>query len=160
MREVAIATIERRSDELFTESLPRGGSCCFIDLDGIWGVKVYRHEHTRNHNHSWQLKAADCDPPLGPDVGPRFDIEVKGNTYYCFITEVVETVANRCMYHEIRKPNGRDNEYWDGLHKDFEDLESELRSNLEEQIGFYFDDSFAGNWGWKNDRLICIDFDG
>jgi len=158
--------ILERGNDLFSPAYPRGGRCCFIPIDDKWAVKVYKEAYQRDKAFSNQRKAAVYG--LGPEVGPYFNVIVVGTHYYCYVTEIVETVYPGCYYHDwndyVHSQQGKDS--WSDfddtasqLNDDLCDEANDLYSELYEKIGFEFGDSFSGNWGWKNGKLICIDFE-
>lgn len=66
---------------------PHGISCKFIKLDKKWGIKVYIDSRVRNMAFEDQKKMAQHG--FAPEVGICFDAGFN----YCYLTEVVETLA-------------------------------------------------------------------
>jgi len=116
--------------EILDES-PKGRHCAFVDLGNGWGIKAYKSEYQRDYAYGWQKVAATHE--LGPEVGDKFDA---GN-FYCYITEVVEVARGSA-----------------GSER------SALANNLELKTGIYNSDLLDFNCGWKNGKLVCIDFGG
>lgn len=113
-------------------SAPSGVECHFIQINNKIGWKVYNERIDRDRAFYNQRRASRHG--LGPDTGKRF----KMHDYYCYETEVVEVVGRYTIPedYEIR----------------------ELKSQLYEKIDWQFYDDHDDNLGYKNGKLIAIDF--
>lgn len=150
------------------KSSPGGTECIFIKINDKWAIKLYRTRQERDSCYYWQKLAAEND--LGPDVGGKFDLEDCGNIRYTrfdspntedyipeygYITEIVEVIADQQDY---------DNwEDWRNKVRVIEDTEEyqdeyDVLCEKLEKIGFSIIDLFGGNIGYKNGKMICIDF--
>lgn len=146
---------------------PGGIECVFIKINDKWAIKLYSSRELRDSCYYWQKLAAEND--LGPDVGEKFDLKDCDIRYtqfdypndedyipeYGYITEIVEVIADQSDYdcwedwrEDIRRVEDT-KEYQD----EFEFLCSKL-----EKIDFQTSDLFGGNIGYKNGKMICIDF--
>lgn len=145
---------------------PGGTECVFIKINDRWAIKLYDSRSLRDSCYYWQKLAAENG--LGPEVGGKFDLEdceIKYSSFddpeenyipeYGYITEIVEVIADQGDY-----DNWGD---WRSVVYSAEDTE-EYQDEIEnlcdklEEIGFDTSDLFGGNVGYKNGRMICIDF--
>jgi len=146
-----------------------GCSQQFIKLTDNWGVKIFTEEEhgdnaekIRNDTYETQKDAASIG--CGPDVGDSIDLP---DGDYAYITEIVP----------VFNPYVSGNQFWDNWvnggeddfgpinNRDFDNFlmsvhEYEINELIDDlkEIDFYFTDIHGGNMGWKNGRLICIDF--
>lgn len=146
-----------KSNYDFEKEYSSGLYCNFLPVCDSWGLKIYTQKSKRDQCYDWQLKASEFD--LGPDVGGKFSFPVEftdglgreiKETCYCYITERVDPLWD----------SKRDDQDWDlneDLCSQYSDLIEEVCDDLLE-IGFYMNDDHAGNFGWKNGKLVCIDF--
>ena len=146
---------------------PSGTECVFIKINDKWAIKLYNTRQERDSCYYWQKLAAENI--LGPDVGGKFDLEDCNIRYsrfdcinkennipeYGYITEIVEVIADQSDYDD-----------WDDWRNDVyrvedtEKYQDEIENLCEklEDIGFCTRDLFGGNVGYKNGKMICIDF--
>lgn len=141
-------------DERLYDS-PHGVMCSFIPINDKWALKVYDCPFDRDIHYKRQLAAAAIG--LGPDVAGILDID---DISYAYITEIVEPyVPWHINTDEYRKERIRIRlevkERFETEHG--KELQA-LCDKLYAEIGFSFQDRHAGNVGFKDGRLICIDF--
>lgn len=130
---------------------PHGICAVFVALNDRWGIKMFDYEYKRDEVYGRQKSAAKHG--LGPDVGGKIDLH-DGDYNYGYITEKVETLI------DTSTSMMSDNFDWDEYDKakdEYEDELGRLKEELEE-IGLTFEDNHPANVGWKNGRLVCIDF--
>jgi len=134
---------------------PSGISCFFVRFNHEWGIKVYYQEDKRDDSYNRQAEAAEYG--LGPAVGDVFDVPIGSSTYWCYVTQIADLPVS--PYEYIR--NGDEDGYWDALDEWAEDYYDDiafLAVALYEKIAWRFEDTHAGNVGFINGRLVCIDF--
>lgn len=145
MLEFDVETVEK----MISKSPRMNGSFnLFFKLNDKIGVKLCLNKEHRDSNYNLQTKAATFQ--LGPDTYGTIDnVVYEGRKYFGYFTEIVQVIE--------------DDEY-DRLAEegflDFIDEEEgdELYSQIKEKV-FDWPDYHSGNIGWKNGKLVCIDFD-
>lgn len=139
-----------------TYGSPAGAMCIFVPITDSIGAKVYQTEEERDFAYNWQNKASDVN--LGPEVHGTFEFVAEESLYndemdeaisagsilYGYLTEIVEIAGN--IHEDV-------DEFEDEHDEAITDLVRALR-----KIGFNFIDSHIHNLGFKDGRLICIDF--
>ena len=131
----------------------RGCSCYFVPVTPKWGAKVYHRARARDTCFKNQRKAARYG--LGPSVGESFRM----GGMFCYITEIVECAIDQ---DEAVLYDSGCEESWEaieGFEKENYEAMEELHSKLR-KIGVDFIDAHGYNFGYKNGKLICIDFGG
>lgn len=131
--------------------------CRFIPLNEKIGIKLYPGVKLRNIAYKNQRNAAKLG--LGPNVYGTKSLFVRGKYYFGYLTEIVE------LYDKKFYLNGAENsEYY--LSDEFVDVQDKYpgkyknlinhlnKIGLDEIAG----DLHNGNLGWKNGKLICLDF--
>lgn len=167
------AIIDLKANPQLLTSSPSGIACVFIPIDDKWGLKCYLDPNERNFAYKNQKRAAKRG--LGPEVKNKIDIDIPegtavafGNTgngkkwidetdnkLYCYVTEKVRLLANQKF---INTPNEtRKFRYMDLIQSRFTQKRLDLINQLA-KVDFWFDDAHINNLGWKNHKLICIDF--
>lgn len=151
--------------ERFSQS-PNGTECVFVKINDKWAIKLYDSKSNRDSCYKWQKKAAKYG--LGPDVGGIIDLPDEGfrasekyhedyEDYiplYGYITEIVDVVADQDDYdNDADWRNALFRAKSDEYCYEFDRLCEEL-----DEIGFSCEDLFSGNVGYKNGKMICIDF--
>lgn len=144
-----------------------GARSVFIPINEEWAIKLCDSKGKRDLAYDRQKRAAEID--LGPNVGGTIDLSepvwiesgydmIRKPYQYGYITEIVELFAPQiiCPYPSWDSEAFKEAEELMGEHE--EEIEM-LVDCLESDTGFYFSDAHAGNLGWKNGQLICIDFD-
>lgn len=106
----------------------------FVKLNNKLGLKLTPSKKNRDANYARQTAAAKHG--LGPDTYGTTEVTINFDTYYGYFTEVVEVCG-----------------------VDEEISSDKLCHDLSIKIGFDFVDNFPRNMGWKNNELVCIDFD-
>lgn len=130
---------------------PSGVYCRFIVLNKTWALKLYRVKRTRDESYELQRRAAEIG--LGPEVAAIIDLSKtveKWESYkYGFITEIIETVESRHdrVYFDA----------WDWANTNRLIIRP-IMAELKEKLGWNFNDHHGKNWGYKNDKLMPLDF--
>jgi hypothetical protein len=128
---------------------PHGVKAVFVTLNEGWGIKMFRNRDDRDKIYNRQKIAASHG--LGPITGGKVDLH-DGEYQFGYVTEKLETLITPYM------GNSDINwEEYDEAEEEYEDILEEMREELDE-IGIGFRDNHCGNVGWKDGRLICIDF--
>ena len=133
------------------ESLEKSGiQAIFIDLDNGWGIKVFHKEAQRDFSYRTQLQCLSHN--LAPKVGSRVNftkpIYTSGSREYLWglFVEKVELVTdsrrNMDFFYKVLGWRGRDK--W--------------TNKIAEKTGWKLPDPHDGNWGFKNELMIPIDF--
>lgn len=162
--------IDLKANPQLLSSSPSGIRCSFIPIDSRWALKCYLEQFDRDEAYSTQTRAAAVG--LGPETNGTIDIDLEqstpiglGNTtitwretqhtdkLYCYVTEIVRPVMNQKF--NTRKTQSR---YIDKLQKRFGERRHQAVEDLYAKARFEFWDDHWNNWGWKNGKLICIDF--
>lgn len=144
---------QKLSDGYDDEFDSSGSDCMFIDMQNGWGIKCYWDKEARAVSYLCQKYAASLG--FAPEVGKQFTVvdPCDGNEYFCHLTEVVETIVeygidnDHCM---------DDDEYED---PPFYEERLDWIYEFEEVTEFDYADNHAGNFGFKNGKLVCIDWD-
>jgi hypothetical protein len=138
----------------------------FIKLTDNWAIKIFKEEEhgeyaeeMRDETYEKQETAASFS--LGPDVGDKIDL---GDGDFGYITEIVPLFNHYLSSNGFTQPwiNGAKNVYMD----DYDDFLRwvhqyeirELIDLLRDLADYYFSDHHGGNMGWKDGKLVCIDF--
>lgn len=144
----------------------------FVKVNSDWGIKFFTEEEHEEEAEEYrdiayerQREAAACG--CGPEVGDKIQIEDN----YGYVTEIVELFNPRlsdndfCAYFwgeedRLINKNYTQNREYDELFliEGFGNEVNDLCETLYECTGFMFTDTHGGNLGWKDGRLICIDF--
>lgn len=118
----------------------------FWDLGNGWGIRLMGSKARRDHAHKTQHDFSLYG--RGPDVGEK----VKIGDRYGYITEVVEVLTD-----EYARNNN---------HVNFHNWEFRESDELKEFLDVYkiltgghYPDDHEGNFGYKDGRLVLIDFD-
>lgn len=140
----------------FQNSKP-GLYCHFVPLNEKIGIKLYPEKKWRDIAYKNQKNAAKLG--LGPNVYTTKSLFVDGKYYFGYLTEIVE------LYDKKFYRNGEENheylssnEFVDVKDKypgKYKNLENHLKKLGMDDIA---EDLHNGNLGWKNGKLICIDF--
>lgn len=126
------------------EGFDSGATNIFIKVsDGI-GLKFCASEKVRNNNYFRQSQAAQFE--LGPEVYGKINFWFGDTQYFGYLTEIVEVYANT-----------NDEDKFKSIATSFE--REKVVVALKESINFTFTDSHIWNFGIKNGKLVCIDFD-
>lgn len=141
-------TMNAKQVETLIRTSPRknGSFNLFFRLNDQIGIKLTLNEEIRDKNYKRQQKASKIG--LGPEVYGKMDVGYEGEFYYGYFTEIVEVIENVA--------SKGDNEYYK-LKKQYQEELMELKEKLKDV--FIFKDNHLGNIGWKNGRMVCIDFD-
>lgn len=115
-----------------------GSFCSFYIIDGV-GYKCFVDKHSCDHAYKYQKLASIFD--MGPKCHSRFKIKISKYPYdfYGYITEIVSVLGD----HPNRDNLGR--------------CRNEFFAKFSE-IGFTLNDSHDWNLGYKENRVVCIDF--
>lgn len=150
----------------FDDISSSGDACSFIDLGNGFGLKCYFDDkHARDTSYTCQEYLAGKN--LAPNVGKKFSlVDHNGDAWYCFVTEVAETLVEYGIDNEQAYEEDADEIYMD-LQEHYELYAREERDDwiheVHELTGYYYMDDHAGNWGWivrdGERKLVCIDFD-
>lgn len=123
----------------------------FFDINGKIGLKLSQLKSQRDENYENQKKVYELG--YAPKVYGKIDnVQYKGVNYFGYFTEVVETLGDNLS---SSTPE-------DLKHK--KEIRNIYREQIEKLVDiinqiFYFYDSGLGNFGIKDGKLICIDFD-
>lgn len=128
-----------------------GQSGMFIDL-GPYGVKLYSDEWTAMAAFEKQRKAFKNN--IGPEPYCRVTVTINSIEYYGYLTEVVEVLEPDTMS-RTDLCSGDWADYWDEYENDINRLIRQL-----EKIGLHAvaDDMHPGNIGFKDGKVLCVDF--
>jgi hypothetical protein len=133
-----------------------GAYCTFFKITSKWGIKNYGL-YKNNRDECFELQAKAAKYGFGPAVGECFDMVIDGQRMYCYTTRVAEPL--------MRPEDDEINYYgqnWDEEYNDVADIYNTQIEQLNEQmaatIGWRNKDMHLQNWGWLNDRVVCIDF--
>jgi hypothetical protein len=135
---------------------PSGAQCIFIPITDTIGAKIYIDQKERDYSYEWQNTAYENN--LGPETHGKFEFVTEeglynaemddnipaGSVLYGYLTEIVEIVGNLDIDFM---------EWEDENQDDIDDLYEELY-----QLGFKFVDNHVHNLGFKDGKLIGIDF--
>lgn len=147
MRSSSLAEITKAN----LEKSPKGCNCTFIPINDKWGLKLYMFEDTRDTNYKYQKLAAQHG--LGPNVGGIINLPPVEGFQYGYISERVETFCdgNKCF--SMRQ-------FCDEWEEQWSDEIQDLDDRMVEILGIScLADAHPGNFGMKEGRLVCIDFD-
>lgn len=129
-----------------------GSTCTFIDLENGWGLKCY-YQHDENcRDCAYMCQKEAHKHGFAPAVGESFEL---GN-WYCYVTEVVETVVAYAPDNEYD-----DDAFFDGSDTEaYFDAKEELIRNLSDKMNCIYTDDHLGNFGYNaNGDLVVIDWD-
>lgn len=143
---------------------PSGVSAVFIPIDAKWAIKLFRSREQRDEVRDLQAIFANCG--YGPEVGEDIDLPEKIDKYrFGYFTEIVKTCVpgiNRDNHtdeeqevrYELFREFERDygDEYTEGS-----EVHTALR-NAFDATGIELGDMHGGNLGWKDGKIIPIDF--
>jgi hypothetical protein len=126
---------------------PSGVHCQFIKLDASWGIKVYRGRKDVR-DRAFNQQSAMAQVGYAPQVGESFDV----GDNFCYVTQVAQPLI------EGDRDGGSDyNDEFSIIEKRYSDEMFDVVDEMR-QHGFYMSDVHAANFGWLNNKLICIDF--
>lgn len=134
--------IEKLTVRMLSWCDAEGCDCQFYNIDGI-GVKVYLDKKLRDHCYKWQKYASRFG--LGPECHTRFECNGK----YCFITEIVDIVRDGKFFEKFE--TGKEYIEWTTSKRKF------LMDCLF-AIGIELSDFHNGNWGFRGNDVVMIDF--
>lgn len=147
------------------DSSPKGMSAVFIPISEKWAIKLYRHAETRDDSH--YIQSAFAKAGYGPEIGDKFEFpEMVGHYKFGFFTEIIPTcipgatrdssryelAERRRLSDEFAQTHGHE---WEQGTKTHDDLQEAF-----DAVGITLDDMHNGNLGWKNGKIIPIDFGG
>lgn len=145
------------------QSSPKGVSSVFIPITKNWAMKLFRDEESRDDAYNMQKTYYGAG--YAPELGDKIDLpegiqdaNTWGEFQYGYFTEIVETVIDK-RANWIVTAEQRENfiDAWG----DYEDEDSRLYSYIQEmweETGEELWDLHPGNWGYKDGKLIPIDF--
>jgi hypothetical protein len=159
--------------EAIESSKERSSGCrqMFVKLTESWGVKIFSEDKygewaEESRDETYELQQAAAAIGCGPDVGDKVDLPTGD---FGYITEVVQLFNPHLAENAFSTvwPGGGKDKYGDPLtnrhydvfyqekffRQEIRDLKAELYT-----VDFDFNDTHGGNMGWKNGKLICIDF--
>lgn len=147
-----------------------GAECMFIKLDEKWGLKLYSDEERRDsahENHANFLRYG-----LAPELKRKITLPSIIERRYGYICEIVEVLIDPIYLYGFKRFKGNPvydnfdydswNEYTDELTESIEEKYSEEIQELIEKINendLSYHDCHIGNFGLKNGKMVCIDFD-
>lgn len=141
---------------------PRGISAVFVKVNEKWGVKLFRKPTQRDTVMETQRVFANAG--YGPEVGNCVDLPSDVNGFkYGYFCEIVETCIPHygCESKEVRaKLYKLSSEFYEKYGSEFK-IGSKLQKDLQEAydiVGFELSDMNPSNLGWKNGKIIPIDF--
>lgn len=143
---------------------PNGICAVFIPINEKWAIKLFRNEGQRDEVKETQEAFARCG--YGPEVGEDIDLPQRiGKYQYGYFTEIVETCVPG-----INTDNHTDEEHearldaWEKFEREYGDEFTEgtkVYDDLREaydMVGMELSDMHSANIGWKNGKIIPIDF--
>lgn len=128
---------------------PSGVSCKFIKINDEIGIKVYRRLEDRDR--AFRKQKEMFEHGYAPNVGVSFEID--GN--FCYTTQVVTPIAEGDKYYAY---------HYDKIAKSLSLLMPNLKAEMSElctnmrNVGYHYYDAHVANFGWLNDKMVCIDF--
>lgn len=132
---------------------PRGISCIFVPLDSKWAIKLFTYNSERDETYKRQKLAAKHN--LGPKVGDTVDLPISSIYRYGYVTEIITPLTTMSSYDS--NISDEKIEEWERLEDEYYNAIMQICDDLQE-IGISFGDCHAGNVGWKNGKLMCLDF--
>jgi len=145
------------------KNIPAGAGvdCRYYEVDAEKGAKLYRDEYTRTKCY-WLQKFA-FRHNLGPAVYGCFELDVEGQTWYGFITEIVTVAANRVdVFAEWPADEYTMKDWWSDVLYDNGQYKKDIATDLREKFrewGVYACDTHLANLGIdKLGRGCVIDF--
>lgn len=150
--------LQERIKNVFADS-PGGAQCKFIKLNRKWGIKLFSFPQKRDE--TWDNQSKCYDVGLAPEVKDCIDLP-SGPMRFGYITEVVDTIFNPLDYDLEDEWDGDEDEdpyreIWEWEAKHAVEIR-QLQKQLRHMAGFVFDDAHAFNLGYKDGKLIPIDF--
>lgn len=143
---------------------PSGISAVFIPINEKWAIKLFSSEEKRDDVKETQRIFAEKG--FGPDVGDNIDLPEMIDEYqFGYFTEIIKTCVpgiNR-LHHTADEYDERQEAWYNFTAKygSEDSVGSEVHNSLERAFkatGITLSDMHAGNLGWKNDKIIPIDF--
>jgi hypothetical protein len=125
---------------------PSGVCCIFVPITDEIGAKTYQNKKDRDGCYNRQKVAAKYG--LGPDVYGKFTLVANESVeYYEGVLEVGENIYGYLT--EIVKIDPDSYDY---------DIAESLQEELLTKISFNFYDVGPNNVGYKNGKMVCVDF--
>lgn len=143
---------------------PNGISAAFIPINEKWAIKLFKSQSQRDEVKETQAIFANCG--YGPEVGEDINLPEKIDKYkFGYFTEIVKTCVpgiNR-DYHTDEEHEER-MDAWAEFEEEYGsecDEGTEVFNALRDAFdatGMELTDMHAGNLGWKDGKIIPIDF--
>lgn len=127
---------------------PCGLSSVFISIDDQWGIKLYRSEIDRDDCYNRQKLCEEFG--YAPITGDKIDLP-KTAMPFGYITEKVQVA--------VEMVEGKENlsEMYQWMRENRCEIDN-ATEELFDATGWDFVDNHGYNWGYKNNKLIPIDF--
>lgn len=134
---------------------PHGRHCVFYKLNDKWGAKVYCPWHMDTGEYAYHRQQEAETHGLAPATGPSFEIEENGETFFVYLTEIVEVAAGDEKFAYLNSYD--DWMMYDHWHSELYELQEELS---EVGVECDFDEiCYAPNIGVRNgNQFVLIDF--
>lgn len=129
-------------------SSPYGIDSVFVAIDEQWGIKLYHHRQNRDICYDRQKLCEKFG--YAPITGAKVDLP-NGMAPFGYITEKVKVAV------EILDDTPGDAKRYEWESKNQKEVD-EVTRELREVTGWRFIDNHGYNWGYKNNKLIPIDF--
>jgi hypothetical protein len=131
------------------DASPSGAYAAFVKLSGKWAIKLFSSKGKRDETYEIQNKCHDIG--YGPETLGTVDLSSEqvcnGRVYrYGYITEIIEPA--------MKMGGGSP---WSWADKNREKLDP-IVEKIREETGWNFQDRHGYNWGYKDDKLMPLDF--
>lgn len=158
------------AEKIINGEISSGAECTFIKLDEKWGLKLYSDEKRRDDAHRNHAIFLRCG--LAPDLKRKINLPSFIEKRYGYICEIVEVLIDPVYLYGFKRFQGNpvydDFDYsgWEKYTDELvESIDEEYYEEIQELIekinenDLYYSDCHIGNYGLKNGKMVCIDFD-
>lgn len=128
-----------------------GAFCKFVKLDERWGIKLYLDKDDRDEIFERQEEAARYG--LGPEVGDCLDIS-QLDLPFGYITEIIEPAFDPKDFNYVHEEDAAEKKFID---ENYDEIR-EVHQKLHQKLRWSFMDDHLFNWGYKNGKLMPLDF--
>jgi hypothetical protein len=131
---------------------PNGTECTFVKISDKIGAKVYKEYSSDEVRKIYKEQEYAATKGLGPDVHGLFSVKVNGKVLFGYLTEIVKVFPCKNSHGELvetRNPTKQENNELDQLICELD--QAAINRGVIEDLHFC-------NIGWKNGKMICVDF--
>lgn len=151
MSGVLIMNIQKIIKEKIDSSL-RGTECFFIKVSDKIGAKIFFHYSEDEVKRIYKEHEYAAQHNLAPDIYDFISVEHLGKILYGYLTEIVKVFPGKQTSEGIMDGRKATKQEEDELDKLICELDSiNINPGVTEDLHFC-------NIGWKNRKMICIDF--